>query len=379
MKAKVGSVIDFGVVRNGKEIYRTKAHNVPGNEVFTTRLSLQNDSTTQILLCNQIANSQKLDGTFSQSGTTITRESGTGDIGVNTNGLLMFADGSHAYHVSGTGGSAEVSRSQTVSTQELYSIDTGANPTTDIIGSSTFDNRLSEREIFISGTKAICNYKDLPLTVTAGANEKCYMIVIRANSELVFFYLENPFDIQSGDDFYFYSLSTIWDYVSNANTSFSSGDIAGIAESGDVEFAYRAHHTNEFSYDSGDWEFGLNQVADEIVSPQDPQLLSFGQPSTTFNIGGGAGQVDIPSVTNNRKGTIQASVTIDQDYTDITQILVSWFPSSTRFIMLVVNFDNPISLDAGFVLNLRFTKEIIPDVDHVAIKGAIDQYAIDNP
>ncbi len=125
-KRRAGSTIGFvDVIRaNGtRERVCGKIRNIVSNSIALNPSKTRTGTGTISLSTYTTRIRSQLDGTFSQSGPTITRESGSGTFSPGSNFILQFASGEWAYHTSGSGFSCTVSRSRTVSAQALFRID----------------------------------------------------------------------------------------------------------------------------------------------------------------------------------------------------------------------------------------------------------------
>lgn len=126
MKSKVGSKISFQIIRGGKKIYEDELHNVISNAAVeaNTIWGLSQFSSPSIYTYTEKI-STVFDGEWQQSGTTLSRVSGTDDAAA-LNDLYVFADGTRAgYRTAGSGSSITVSTNQTVSAQNLRVFRTG--------------------------------------------------------------------------------------------------------------------------------------------------------------------------------------------------------------------------------------------------------------
>lgn len=127
-KAKLGTLIDFHVVRDGKVIHEFKdVHNIIDNSflsnpyAFTlySGIALPSQPANSISLWDTTCKQTPSVSTYTQSGTTLTRASGSDTI-TQAGDLYVWPDGTKEYLVSGSGaGPYTMSKSLTKSTPQV--------------------------------------------------------------------------------------------------------------------------------------------------------------------------------------------------------------------------------------------------------------------
>jgi hypothetical protein len=122
-KGKAHSEIDVIVYRAGKEVYRAdRVHNIMSPAMLTDMARMfyfVQLPVTVTSYTHTVPIKETLPGTFSQSGTTVTRQSGAHSL-TSSAEFYAFADGTHAgFRTAGSVASITVSKSQTVATQAL--------------------------------------------------------------------------------------------------------------------------------------------------------------------------------------------------------------------------------------------------------------------
>lgn len=139
MKLKLGSTVEFVDVLRAdgrRERICGKLHNIVSNGILTdTRMLEFYASATRTLRTHSTRIRRTLDGTFSQSGTTVTRVTGTE--GSTNNQILVWENGDWAYTTSTGTSTRTVSRAFEKSTQALQVITSALSNGTDAVQSKS--------------------------------------------------------------------------------------------------------------------------------------------------------------------------------------------------------------------------------------------------
>lgn len=379
MEARVGSQIGVLVKKkDGREI-RQKVHNLLPNQNSKNKLYISS-YLEPIQTHSSLFNWGQLDGTFSQSGTTITRESGTGDLS-QSGMLLVFEDGSNAYYSSGSGASCEVSKSQNVSAQNLYFYDLSDNPgfiqiTNESIGFSDYVKS-------VNGSTLRFVASNFPVTIESSSSSsyKLLMFSIEENniSGSKFKYvLDEAVDIEVGDSIIIESLEFVSTYSNSGPITITDtgGDAFAGLDTGDVQFMrlYYPYLTDSNIVLSEVPEFHFMGNGNEIALPDLETIgggsdfdVSYAVSSQQGQDDGGVAYIQSPKVENNRTSIVRFTSTIGNSYTNIKQILIG---SDTDEGIYGFTFQNPVDIPAGTILTFDMRYEVhlegVPLPSHLA-------------
>lgn len=362
MKNKAGSIISLSVLRaNGeKEIICESLHNVMNASILlASSFSLSANITLFVSSYNQRFRSQ-IDGKWSQSGDTITRNSGSGTIPATGNTILQFEDGDWSYRVSGSGTSATVYHSRTKANLDLYLILSNAlagvstnrkqNQNFSNVAESTYSNGVYRIKTKTGGhvmPPASSPYILRALTISTNAFD---------DSNRGFLYdLPSDININIGDSIVIDSFEFTYEYDEYQPRVLLESPLTGVSTScraqrmipaAGTQTAENVNPNRIWLINDGD-EYPL---PDMVTSSVNPSVL------TVLETIVAAGSWSNPSFSNGVLESNSCYGTVATGGSTIKQI--AW--GDTSRIFGILEFDTPQNIPAGKVITIGGNKRTTP-------------------
>lgn len=348
----IGSVIDLSIRRaNGEIEHIGKIHNNLGYGSLVAGLTSSNigffTDDSRVLVKT---------GTWAQSGSVVSRITGSDTIPISPNGTIFFADGSYAFPINtGTTTAINVSDSKTVAAQTAYYItNISSAPTSGSAFSKTgFTTTIS----YNPATGIVRNERNTPFVMDAVVTTQVIKsIVIGGGSGNNFIYLIDPtVTLNPGDAPIINSFLYELKYTDDPE-SFASGSISDIAQSGTIQYMPSVSSLRTDAPKIAQFIANGNQitVADKRTTDiQRQTLLSGVTVLASINTTTDSATTIAPS--NYFTGTQNCQININFTSSNVKQIVLSNNTAVTGVVLYVITFDSPITLTSGQVLNLTMT------------------------
>lgn len=299
-----------------------------------------------------------LNGVFSQSGTTITRVSGTGDLSTITNGdYLQFANGEFAFKVSHTSASScTVSTSRSVSDQALHRINLSGWAVSGPFGSAV---NFSASTVHSGANSLTTNANHAIFNVTSGGGVTGFHIAQDEIYQNRAFYYDLPVDIPVSIGDQITITAGDWEFSRDWNVfnpiELPTSPISGLTTSCKLirrfERTVGPPYTPTHVYlipDGSNVPLGTLDSGRGNVSALPVTKVSH---QCTYSTVGG-------TYANNYKGTANFSFAISSTMSNCKQL--AW--GNVTSVYGILEFDTPQNLEAGRVISLAVTEQVIPTI-----------------
>jgi hypothetical protein len=365
--ARIGGILDLSIIRaNGDIEHIGKIHNVAGNivnadERIPFNSSLSSNTGVPFFGTQTTTGKVAMSGSFSQSGTTVTRESGSFDLTTVSNGdLIVFSGGQRAYKTASIGASScTVSKSQGVSTTtaDRYktgtvgfgnSYSSGASQTllnssyavTSSYSNGVFQNNLASPRLFAAAT--------------SGYTMKCMSVGIYADSSSTAYgsFYDFPSDIivNIGDRLFINSWRFTITYDDYLPRVFAVSPLSGVSGSGRYQRLFKVHETEATLCNRIYLISDANKIAIPNMIAPDNSVASY------VLMSGITRMEDITAVSTTAKASFANNCTQSNSIVgtvttggSVKQIL--WGTQTRAYG--VIEYDTPITISAGQVITLQ--------------------------
>lgn len=360
---KIGSEIDFHIIRDGKEIHHhIKLHNILASGVFAApyRLDIGDQYASPIENCSFCSRTSRVKttlnaSTWSQSGLNIIRNTGSETIPAGAS-YISWPGGVSAGYVTNAGSSfSEVSKSLTISpTTGLSVYKLTGDPFAEAVQLSTGVDFTGFTYVAGVSTISMSAIKKFPLVVTPYTLRSIMLYsVYEARS-----HYDLPADIAlvPGDQIVVTALTYIMSYGTNTPISFSTCPITGITATGRMQKLLPSY----LDYQANFIISGVT-IPNRLYIVTTPNTVTLPtMPSTTGSvISSGTitaaqslvadGSHISPLVQNAATSTFVATASIVTTQTDVKQIYLG----NETLLYAVIEFDTPITVTAGKVLTMK--------------------------
>lgn len=307
-----------------------------------------------------------LDGTFSQSELTITRETGTGSLLINNGSILQFANGVTTYKKSGSSESTcVVMNPNTVTTQQLYALifpDIGA------VGPLSSTVEATTSVSYDSGIVTIVNETDFNNVITTGGTIKAFGIKAGVNTINAGYYYDLPQDlIVEVDDIVSIAPG---DFVVTFTQDNHEPRVLPVCPLSGLTTSCRAQRLLPI------WGINSYETAD---SPSRIYLIADGNEITLPNMA--QTTITAPGVLTISETIIASNTSTtrsyDNQFTEISSVIgtvvtglvnckqIAW--GSTSIVHGILEFDTPQNIEAGKVLTISTSRKTTPDLPPVPL------------
>lgn len=356
IKPKFGSVAEIEILRRKKggrnRIDKIgRFGNAPsswliirGSTTYPSHIRGSDSSSFYFQLKNS-SDITKLDGTFSQSGNTLIRETGDYSFSSSTDPLFFFEDGTKAgYRLSGSGESITTSRSNEIPPGNLYSFNQTFESNVGL-NVSHYPSRSYQDGVFTVETQ---NRLLFPQSSSEFYLRGMSQSMVSYNNATSTISKISPTLVNVGDVVVIENFKYIFDQGFYKPIRFIDSPIAGIAGSGLFQ---RMLRINDADHSFTPNRIYLISYGNEIVLPDaksntdtylNPSSLTVSDTITASNLNSS------PSFENDGTSTNRCSGTIGSNISNIKQI--AW--GSTTQIHGIIEYDTPISLESGKVLTV---------------------------
>lgn len=350
-QSKLHSEIDFHIIRDGQEIHKhTALHNLIGNGAMGGEYRIHRTmSLSQAIMVytNTTTIKEALSGTFSQSGSTITRVSGSFSLETGEY-LYVFADGTRAgYRTAGSGTSITVSTSQNVSAQTLYRYRTSVAGSTD---STT--NVVSNSSISPTYSAGVSTWLGGPYAFAAAASPYTIArITIQAATGGTFYYdLPTPISLIAGDVLVVSAFRLEMTHANPSGIVYAVSPITGITSGCRIQRMWPIGGYSDWASQTD--RMLLLTTPNAKPFPSDIPLVATSMASITGAVTYNAvvSKID-PIPAADSMATVNATIVFPTTVTDIKQIFLGSNPVGA--VNTLIEFDTPQTFLANKALTIR--------------------------
>lgn len=347
MNTRIGSKINLKVMKPSGEIVDYGEHRNHISQGWVTDFAFYTRADSTVMQFASLSSRRvfALSGTWQQSGTSISRVTGSDTIAA-TSQIFAFADGTYTgWRVSGSGTSCVVSISQTISASKLYSYDTASGAT----GYVQFKDNTALTKNYSNGVTTVSALSTVFSPATAAYN--LYTIaagdsITGAGYRAMTINLEPEIPIGIGDRIIIDKFIYTFEYPTGAPVAFSTSPISGLTGTG------RTQRLRKTTVSDGDFPSRIFLLTDankisipNMLGPNDSVLTPASYTILETIVATGARNFAAPA--NNTTegnfcfGTVGTGGTVKQ---------ILWGTPSEFFG--VIEYDTPVTIDAGRVISV---------------------------
>lgn len=355
-RANFGSLIDYVIVRANGTVEKPhgSVHNVLSQAWISDGNRWANSGTWTVRTHNTKVRST-LTGTFSQSGTTITRQSGSSALNAETY-LFVWPDGSKSFGVSSAATTATVNVSATKSAQALDAIAYARAIGSDQQGIQTYSSAVAPT--YSNGVLETLETAPItlpPATVSYALNRISVSRTVPGSTYPLWYDLPSPVTINIGDVVVITSIRLTFTWDSHAPRILAVSPITGITSSCKYQRTLDVSVDPSISNLDRVW---LITTPNKVTLPNQSLTslttsgLTIAQTLTPRATGDASTVTRIPTATSNGfSGTQDFFVTTPTSQSDVKQI--AWGRNTGNVICGILEFDTPQTIAANKVIRIR--------------------------